>query len=104
MTNLWRRVRDYAAYHGVGYTLRRAAEKLTERTLHPYERVWRGMRTPESELETQGQSPPAAGLISVPLRYMHTPGEVVDLAVVEQCVKLLVEFTKSVGADETFAW
>lgn len=46
----------------------------------------------------------AAGLISVPLRYMHTPGEVVDLAVVEQCVKLLVEFTKSVGADETFAW
>ena len=46
----------------------------------------------------------AAGLISVPLRYMHTPGEVVDLAVVEQCVKLLVEFTKSVGSDETFAW
>ena len=44
------------------------------------------------------------GLISVPLRHMHTPGEVVDLAVVEQCVKLLVEFTKSVGADETFAW
>ncbi len=46
----------------------------------------------------------AAGLISVPLRYMHTPGEVVDLAVVEQCVKLLVEFTKSVGANESFAW
>lgn len=46
----------------------------------------------------------AAGLISVPLRYMHTPGEVVDLAVVEQCVRLLVEFTKSVGATESFAW
>lgn len=46
----------------------------------------------------------AAGLISVPLRYMHTPGEVVDLAVVEQCVRLLVEFTKSVGANESFAW
>lgn len=46
----------------------------------------------------------AAGLISVPLRYMHTPGEVVDIAVVEQCVQLLVEFTKSVGAGESFAW
>lgn len=46
----------------------------------------------------------AAGLISVPLRYMHTPGEVVDLAVVEQCVRLLVAFTKSVGAGESFAW
>lgn len=46
----------------------------------------------------------AAGLISVPLRYMHTPGEVVDIAVVEQCVQLLVEFTKSVAAGESFAW
>jgi len=35
---------------------------------------------------------------------MHTPGEVVDLAVVEQCVQLLVEFTKSVRAGESFAW
>lgn len=46
----------------------------------------------------------AAGLVSVPLRYMHTPGEVVDLAVVEQCVQLLVEFTKSIRAGESFAW
>ena len=72
MTNLWRRMRDYAAYHGVGYTLRRAVEKLTERTLHPYERVWRGMRTPESELEAQRQSPPAAGLISVLIPVYNT--------------------------------
>ena len=72
MTNLWRRVRDYAAYHGVGYTLRRAAEKLTERTLHPYERLWHGMRTPESELEAQRQSPPAAGRISVLIPVYNT--------------------------------
>ena len=72
MTNLWRRVKDYAAYHGAGYTLRRAAEKLWERTLHPYERVWRGMRTPESELEAQRQSPPAAGLISVLIPVYNT--------------------------------
>ncbi len=46
----------------------------------------------------------ATGLVSVPLRYMHTPGEVVDLAVVEQCVQLLVEFVKSLKADEDFTW
>ena len=46
----------------------------------------------------------AAGLISVPLRYMHTPGEVVDLAVVDQCVQLLVAFTTSVEPGESFAW
>ena len=72
MTNLWRRARDYAAYHGVGYTLRRIAEKLTERTLHPYERIWSGMRTPEAELEAQRQSPPEAGLISVLIPVYNT--------------------------------
>ncbi len=46
----------------------------------------------------------ATGLISVPLRYMHTPGEVVDLGVVEQCVKLLVEFAKLVKPGTDFAW
>ncbi len=46
----------------------------------------------------------ATGLVSIPLRYMHTPGEVVDLAVVEQCVQLLVEFVKSLKAGEDFAW
>lgn len=46
----------------------------------------------------------ATGLVAVPLRYMHTPGEIVDLAVVEQCVQLLVEFAKSLKAGEDFAW
>ena len=46
----------------------------------------------------------ACGLLSIPLRYMHTPGEIVDLAVVEQCVQLLVEFTKSLKKGERFDW
>ncbi len=46
----------------------------------------------------------ATGLVSIPLRYMHTPGEVVDLAVIEQCVQLLVEFVKSLRSGEDFAW
>ncbi|MDR2512909.1 MAG: M20/M25/M40 family metallo-hydrolase [Puniceicoccales bacterium] len=46
----------------------------------------------------------ACGLVSVPLRYMHTPGEVVDLSVVEQTVCLLVAFAKSLKKGESFAW
>lgn len=34
----------------------------------------------------------ATGLVSIPLRYMHTPTEVVDLADVEQCARLLAAF------------
>ena len=46
----------------------------------------------------------ACGLVSIPLRYMHTPSEVVDLQDVENCVKLFVEFAKSIGKDESFNW
>lgn len=34
----------------------------------------------------------ATGLVAIPLRYMHTPSEIVDLEDVENCVKLFVEF------------
>lgn len=46
----------------------------------------------------------ACGLVSIPLRYMHTPSEVVDLEDVENCVKLFVEFAKSVQPGESFNW
>jgi endoglucanase len=46
----------------------------------------------------------ACGLLSIPLRYMHTPGEIVDLQVVEQSIQLLVEFTKRLKKGESFAW
>ena len=32
----------------------------------------------------------ATGVVSIPLRYMHTPSEIVDLEDVERCVKLFV--------------
>jgi endoglucanase len=51
-----------------------------------------------------GRGGVATGLISVPLRYMHTPSEVVDLEDVERCVQLLVTFAKSIGRDESFNW
>jgi len=46
----------------------------------------------------------ATGLVSIPLRYMHTPSEVVDLADVENCVKLFVAFAKSIAKGESFNW
>ncbi len=46
----------------------------------------------------------AVGLVSIPLRYMHTPSEVVDLADVENCVKLFVAFAKSIEKGESFNW
>lgn len=46
----------------------------------------------------------ACGLVSIPLRYMHTPSEIVDLEDVENCVKLFVAFAKSIAKDESFNW
>lgn len=46
----------------------------------------------------------ATGLVSIPLRYMHTPSEVVDLEDVENCVKLLVEFAKGLEKGDYAHW
>lgn len=46
----------------------------------------------------------ATGLISIPLRYMHTPSEVVDLADVERCVQLLVEFARGLEKGDYAHW
>jgi len=46
----------------------------------------------------------ATGLISIPLRYMHTPSEVVDLQDIENGVKLLVSFAQSLSKKESFNW
>ena len=40
-----------------------------------------------------------AGLVSIPLRYMHSPVEMVDLRDVEATVALLVAFAESLGSD-----
>jgi len=46
----------------------------------------------------------ATALVSVPLRYMHTPSEVVDLEDVENCVRLLVEFAKGLTKGDYGHW
>jgi putative aminopeptidase FrvX len=51
-----------------------------------------------------GRGGVATGLISVPLRYMHTPSEVVDLEDVEACVKLLVAFAFGMDKGDYAHW
>jgi len=51
-----------------------------------------------------GRGGVATGLVSVPLRYMHTPSEVVDLEDVERCVQLLVEFAKALEPGDYAHW
>ena len=45
----------------------------------------------------------ATGLVSIPLRYMHSPVEVVDLADVEAVVRLLVAFAQRLEPGASFA-
>lgn len=40
----------------------------------------------------------ATGLVSIPLRYMHTPSEMVDLNDIEATVELLVAFVSALGS------
>ncbi len=46
----------------------------------------------------------ATGLISLPLRYMHTPSEIVSLTDAENCVKLLMAFAKSLTKKDSGVW
>lgn len=44
----------------------------------------------------------AAGLISFPNRYMHSPNEVVSLADLENSARLIAEFIRTIGPDSDF--
>ncbi|WP_404422341.1 M20/M25/M40 family metallo-hydrolase [Nibricoccus sp. IMCC34717] len=51
-----------------------------------------------------GRGGVATGLISIPLRYMHTPSELVDLQDVENCVRLMVAFALSLERGDYAHW
>jgi endoglucanase len=46
----------------------------------------------------------ATGLLSIPLRYMHTPSEMVDLEDIEHTVQLLVAVAQSMKKGERGIW
>ena len=43
------------------------------------------------------------GLVSIPLRHMHSPIEIVDLADLEACVRLLVAFARKLEPGASYA-
>jgi putative aminopeptidase FrvX len=45
----------------------------------------------------------ATGLLEVPLRYMHTPCEVLDLSDVENCARLMAAYCRKIRPDTSFA-
>ena len=44
----------------------------------------------------------AVGIVGVPLRYMHTPCEVLELVDVENCAKLMAAYCRAVKPDTDF--
>jgi endoglucanase len=46
----------------------------------------------------------ATAVVSIPLRYMHTPSEIVDLQDIENTVRLLVAYARSLKAGENGEW
>jgi endoglucanase len=45
----------------------------------------------------------ATGLLEIPLRYMHTPCEVLSLADVENCARLMAAYCRRIAPDTNFA-
>jgi len=45
---------------------------------------------------------PAAAVVSIPNRYMHSPNELVSLSDLENAAKLLAEFIKSITPETDF--
>ena len=43
-----------------------------------------------------------SALVSLPMRYMHSPIEMVDLEDVERCIRLLTAFARSIRPDDAF--
>jgi endoglucanase len=44
----------------------------------------------------------AAGLMEIPLRYMHTPCEVLSLVDVESCARLMAAYCRKISPGTSF--
>ena len=66
------RLREYAASHGIGYTIRRIGEKADQVVFGSWDREWRRERPDGAELARQRTEQPDAGLISVVVPVYNT--------------------------------
>ena len=68
---------------------------------HAFEIYTRETSTDADELHLARAGVPT-GLISIPLRYMHSPTELCDLADVEAAIELIAAYALSLGRDDSF--
>ena len=69
----------------------------------PYQVQVAPSATPTDEGALQlNQAGMATGLVGVPLRYMHTPGEVLSLTDVENCSRLVAAYCRMITPDTDF--
>lgn len=66
-----------------------------------HEAISGSTRTDTDQIFITRQGIPSA-LVSIPMRYMHSPTELIDLADVENAVRLVVGFVRSIADGETF--
>jgi endoglucanase len=79
-------------------------QETAEQESIPYSiEVSRGHTYTDADATYLSRAGIATGLVSFPLRYMHSPVEVVDLADVEAVVKLLVAFASRLDTGISFA-
>ena len=68
---------------------------------HAFEVYTGGTNTDADELHLTRSGVPT-GLVSIPLRYMHSPAELCDLADVEAAVALIAAYALALKRDESF--
>ena len=77
----------------------RAAEE--EEVPHAFEISTRATRTDADQFHIARGGIPT-GLISIPLRYMHTPCELCSLDDVEACIRLIVGFARRLTREQSY--
>ncbi len=68
---------------------------------HTFEVSTRGTRTDADQIHISRGGVPT-GLVSIPLRYMHSPCELVCLDDLEAVIRLIVAFARRLTRDQTF--
>ena len=77
----------------------RAAEE--EEIPHTFEVSTRSTRTDADQIHVSRGGVPT-GLVSIPLRYMHSPCELVSLDDLEAAIRLIVAFTRRLTPEQSF--
>ncbi|MBR2659927.1 MAG: glycosyltransferase [Clostridia bacterium] len=79
-SNVFSRVQEYLQFHGAAYTARRLGQKAAQQLLGIYDRRRKREMASAEELQSQRNSQPDAGLISVVVPVWNTdPGMLTDL-------------------------